>query len=531
MFFNRSIIPADALAQVDIERLPQESTRPVASLAQWLVDAARVAIVQCDPDGHILAANDIFRSLQRQLGDDGELIAIPACQRLVERAKTEGSSITRPVTLVISGEKRHFWARFVPVLNGQGATVAVAGALQDWTAERERIYAARAERLRFHDFERASADWFWETDAQLCLVELSDRITMLSGQPAALFKGRPLMRLGRLLADDAGEREIDRAWMAHAPFRNQLFELDSFDGARLLFRLSAIPLFDAEGRFAGFRGAATDVTELMAARRSLEASSTQLDTALRELADREAELNASISEAEAALTVKNEFLANMSHELRTPLNAIIGFAESMTMQVFGPLAPQYTGYAHDIAQAGRHLLGLIEDVLDVSVIENGDVALNLMPVDVTKLAEQARAMVMLRADAKRLDLWSPASDRAIIVRADERRVLQILVNLLSNAVKFTPESGSVGIEVKQTDSGEMVAITIWDTGPGIAETDHERVFDKFQQLGNHVYAGKPEGTGLGLHISRELARLMGGDIYLESTTGQGCRFTVLLPAR
>jgi signal transduction histidine kinase len=235
------------------------------------------------------------------------------------------------------------------------------------------------------------------------------------------------------------------------------------------------------------------------------------------------------SQTKSALNAKNEFLAAMSHELRTPLNAIIGFAEAMELQVFGELGPRYIAYAHDIRGAGQHLLGLINDVLDVSVIESGEIQMHREPLVVARLVDAARALITLRAEAKSIDLSDARVETGQLVFADERRVMQILVNLLTNAVKFTPEGGRIGVSVAAAPMGQ-IAITISDSGPGIADADHERVFEKFQQLVDETYRGKPEGTGLGLHISRELARLMSGDIRLRSKAGQGAHFVVKLPA-
>ncbi|MBL4837545.1 MAG: HAMP domain-containing histidine kinase, partial [Kordiimonadaceae bacterium] len=215
--------------------------------------------------------------------------------------------------------------------------------------------------------------------------------------------------------------------------------------------------------------------------------------------------------------------------LRTPLNAIIGFAQAFEQQTFGSLENRYIGYAEDIRKSGEHLLGLINDILDVAVIESGGLSLQ---VDEISLEQTLNKAVHMNADAackKSINIDALSFEISHHVRADDRRLTQVLVNLLSNAVKFTPEGGSIGAEVEKHDADGMIAVTIWDTGIGISEENITNVFDKFQQVTEHIYSRSQEGTGLGLHISRELARKMGGDITVVSEENKGSRFTVTVP--
>lgn len=496
-----------------------------------LADAASTAIFRTDKQGVLVEANEAFHHLNRQCGSNGSDLRISELETGVQAALLWGRPVNRSVSTAIAGEERHYWVGIVPVHDAEGAVSGVVGSLLEGTEQIKRSKAAQLDQARFRDFARASSDWFWETDELLRITTLSDRLTALVGLPVATMVGRPLQAIGRFEENMAGDYPFERALAAHAPFRNQLIVIEDAAGDAVLFHLAGVPVFDAGGVFRGFRGVGMDVTRTYLMEEQTRSAHRNLEDALAELTRKNAALDVASEQARTALEAKNEFLASMSHELRTPLNAIIGFAEAMQMQVFGEIQPHYVAYANDIVTAGYHLLGLINDVLDVSVIETGEVSLSVEAISLAPLVDQARSLLLLRAEAKQIDLSTVRCDPSVRIRADERRALQILVNLLTNAVKFTPEGGKIGLDVaRQPGSPPFIAFTVWDTGSGIAPQNHERVFEKFQQCVSDTYSGKPEGTGLGLHISRRLARLMGGDIKLDSAIGKGARFTVLLPA-
>lgn len=484
-----------------------------------------------DRGGRITEANEVFRRLNLTCGGSEVDVAIPGLDMAVQATLLGNRPLNRFLTLTLEGEERHYWANMVPVRSPDGAISGVVGSLQDATEELARTRSALVDQARFRDFTRASSDWFWETDELLRITAISDRLTALVGTPVATLVGRPLQSIGRLEENMAGDCPFEKALETHAPFRNQLMVVEDEEGDAVLFHLAGVPVFDEAGVFRGYRGVGMDVTRTYLMEEQTRSAHRNLEDALAELTKKNTALDIASEQARLALEAKNEFLASMSHELRTPLNAIIGFAEAMQMQVFGEITPHYVAYANDIVTAGYHLLGLINDVLDVSVIETGEVSLSLEPVGLAPLVDQARSLLLLRAEAKSIDLSKVRCDPDIRIRADERRALQILVNLLTNAVKFTPEGGQIGIDVARRPGPEpSIAFTVWDTGDGIAPENHERVFEKFQQCVGDTYSGKPEGTGLGLHISRRLARLMGGDIQLDSAPGKGAQFTVTLPA-
>jgi signal transduction histidine kinase len=231
---------------------------------------------------------------------------------------------------------------------------------------------------------------------------------------------------------------------------------------------------------------------------------------------------------EVANKHKSEFLANMSHELRTPLNAIIGFSEVLLERLFGDVNDKQEDYLKDIHSSGRHLLGLINDILDLSKVEAGRMELDRTTFDLQSALSTAMTLVRERAQRHNVALRLTATPDLGDVTADERKLKQILVNLLSNAVKFTPDGGSV--EVSAVREPDNVVIAVRDTGIGIAPEDQDAVFEEFRQVGRD-YTRKQEGTGLGLALTRRFVELHGGRIQVESELSKGSTFTFNLPIR
>jgi GAF domain-containing protein len=229
---------------------------------------------------------------------------------------------------------------------------------------------------------------------------------------------------------------------------------------------------------------------------------------------------------EAANRHKSEFLANVSHELRTPLNAIIGFSEVLGERLFGELNEKQAEYTEDILSSGRHLLSLINDILDLSKIEAGRMDLEVTTFYLPDAIENALLLVRERASRHGIKLDRIIDDHLGDFIGDERKVKQVLVNLLSNAVKFTPEGGKIQVRAGLDDGSLKISVS--DTGVGIAPEDHEAIFEEFRQVGSN-YAQKREGTGLGLSLTRKFVEMHGGKIWVESELGKGSTFTFTLP--
>jgi signal transduction histidine kinase len=232
---------------------------------------------------------------------------------------------------------------------------------------------------------------------------------------------------------------------------------------------------------------------------------------------------------EAASRHKSEFLANMSHELRTPLNAILGFSEVLAERMFGEVNEKQAEYLQDILSSGRHLLSLINDILDLSKVEAGRLELELGRFHLPAALDNALSLVRERATRHGITLTQ--SGAVVVVGdivADERKVKQILLNLLSNAVKFTPEGGRVDLTATVAD--DVITIAVSDTGIGIAPEDQATIFEEFRQVGRDD-ARKQEGTGLGLTLAKKFVELHGGRIWVDSQVGKGSTFTFTLPVR
>ena len=228
------------------------------------------------------------------------------------------------------------------------------------------------------------------------------------------------------------------------------------------------------------------------------------------------ELQRLYKELETASQHKSDFLANMSHELRTPLNAIIGFSQVLREGMFGEINEKQEEYLEDILTSGNHLLSLINDILDLSKVEAGQVELQIAPFSLHDALERGVVMVRERALEHGVQVAFASSDGADVVTGDERRISQVIVNLLSNAVKFSPEGGAVDVHASQLNGEVHVSVT--DTGPGIAPEDHDRIFEAFQQTDAGIQ--QREGTGLGLALSKRLVELHGGRIWVESEPGR-----------
>jgi signal transduction histidine kinase len=312
------------------------------------------------------------------------------------------------------------------------------------------------------------------------------------GRALADLIGLPMTRIFRFRESADGTLPILAALAGHAAFDDQVADLRA--GRKGRYHLSAVPLIDGMGRFAGFRGGA------VSGRPEPEAPAEP------PVAD-------------------NAFGARLDAALRGPLAGIIANAERIHGQPEGPLRQDYAGYANDIATAGRHLLALVDDLVDLQAIERPDFTPEAESIDLADIARRTAGLLGVRAGDRGVRIDAPAADETLPATGDFTRALQIMMNLVANAVRYTPEGGQVWIRTER--EGDLAAVIVADQGKGIASEDQQRIFDKFER----VDPREPGGTGLGLYIARRLARAMGGDIAVDSAPGQGARFTFTLPAR
>jgi PAS domain S-box-containing protein len=383
----------------------------------------------------------------------------------------------------------------------------VVAAFNDLGATLERSYGElRESEERFHDYAVAASDWFWETGPDHRFTYVSPGFHVHGFEVSAL--------LGKLRWEMAEDREAEaELWRDHAallerhePFRGLIYRIRRPNGTMIYAEAGGQPVFDAAGVFRGYRGVARDVT-----------ASVDSDHALREARD----------QAEQASRAKSLFLANMSHELRTPLNAIIGLSEMIDAQVLGPDNPKYREYAADIRTSGKHLLRIINEVLDIAKIEAGKFVLEESEADLGALAEEAARILALEAEKAELKLTTRTPPDLPRVRVDTGAIRRVLFNLLSNALKFTPPQGAVLLSLSHSDQG--VEIVVSDTGIGIAKADLSKLMQPFTQV-EGAYQRRYRGTGLGLAIVRALVELHGGTMSLESDPGRGTKVKVSLPA-
>ena len=247
--------------------------------------------------------------------------------------------------------------------------------------------------------------------------------------------------------------------------------------------------------------------------------------------ERTEQLQAAVADARASSQAKSEFLASMSHELRTPLNAIIGFSQVLHEQYFGSLNEKQSEYVADIVDSGKHLLSLINDILDLSKIEAGKMELDVSPVKIMSLVQGSLVMIKEKAMAHgiNLDVQTAEDMQDLEITGDERRLKQVMFNLLSNAIKFTPDGGTIRIEAGKDD--RYLTVSVSDSGIGMTPQELKKLFQAFYQASGGI-KDKTPGTGLGLAITRSIVEKHGGKIRVESEgLNKGSRFTFTLPIR
>ncbi|HEX8258344.1 MAG TPA: PAS domain-containing sensor histidine kinase [Allosphingosinicella sp.] len=458
------------------------------------------ALVQPDPavirgrldgEGRLVEADPPLARLHHRAGGrQGGALAVPQVAALARLARRLGIVISRGAIAADGIRDIDLWVRAAPV--GDGVEIVI----ESWTERPARGPADAPDQERQADFLRASADWMWETDESLRFTTLSPAAAAAVGKIPAELVGKQLTRLFRFHEGEDGALPILNALAEQRRFDDQYAELRS--GNRGRYRLSGVPLIDGTGRFAGFRGAAASLPRWLpdVANDPAPPPPTKDSPAFGERLDK---------------------------ALREPLDHIIANAETIGAQPDGPLTPDYAGYAQDIAVAGRHLLALVDDLIDLQAIERPGFRPDAEPIDLAEIARRAAGLLSVRAAEKQVRIDRPADDESLPATGEFRRALQILMNLLTNAIRYSPDGAQVWIRTER--EGDLACVIVADQGKGIAEADQARIFDKFER----VDVTEPGGTGLGLYIARRLARLMGGDIAVDSAPGQGARFTLTLP--
>ncbi len=379
--------------------------------------------------------------------------------------------------------------------------------------------------LRYSDMLRSAVDWLWETDARLSLTYVSPSIATTLGVPAQMLIGRSLLHLFGLEEGECASGSMAAAIAARRSFRDEHFVLDAGDGLKTSYRVTGVPYYsEATGRFAGYRGTGTAIPESSDTATEDSETAGQLLEMLEAALVSKDQLEWELSRAgDDSLQIR---LAGIAHELRTPLNAIIGFAEVIKERQLGDDWKRYQDYARNIHESGLHLLEVVNDLIDLARIDSGHKTLQAERLDVEPIVGSALRMLEDKAQEAGVRLVNDLTSGTPWVSGERHALRQILLNLLTNAIKFTPAGGTVGVEWRAPDTATLELI-VWDTGVGIDPKEQERIFERAYRAPQQEL-DRP-GSGLGLSISRNLARAMGGDITIESRPGEGSRVTLQLP--
>lgn len=442
---------------------------------------------QCDQQGRLLRADEPLAGLQLRCGGSlpGE-IAVPELRQLVAKAREFGMKLARPIVAQDGQDWVRAWIEVAP--DAQGSQIV----LRHWQASPIVPENELAASQRRADIDRALAELVARLDAR-------QRVLAVEAEAA------DLQELARAMRASPGQAWTD--FVAIEGQHHQPLHWRLLDGARLrvagsarLWRASLIAHqnFGQTGRDAlsGFDLLLTSPEPLVAP----------------------------LPPANVATTGRSSLIGReLAPVLRQPLAAIIANAQTIHSRRAGPVAQEYADYAGDIAAAGQHLLGLIDDLADIEAIETRGFVTAADPIDLADVARKAAGILGGRAREKSISLHVPAPDASLPAVAEFRRALQVLLNLIGNAIRYSPDNSSVFIKLERV--GNRARIAVADQGPGLSAQDALRVFDKFERLGR----SGDGGTGLGLYISRKLARAMGGDLTVESEEGAGARFVLDLP--
>lgn len=436
-------------------------------------------------DGMLQSADPALVALNARAGGAiGAPVAVPQLATIIRLARRLGIIVSRGVVVADEDVDIDLWVRAQP--EGDTIRLAVSG-WREMPAWRPAVSRdARA------DFVRSGTDWRWETDAALRLTFLSLEAGPIHGFDAFALLGKPLTALFVLDTQGDGGLPILDSLARRRPLAAQPARLRGSDKP---VTLTAEVRHDADGAFAGFVGGARMVVA---------------DIAAPELEDD---------------TLSADFTSGLDRALRKPLARIVANADSINAQADGPVQADYADYAADIASAGRHLLELVDDLVDLQAVERPDFTLAVEPIDLADVARRAAGLLTVRASNADVTIARPSPAASVPAMGDFRRVLQILVNLIGNAVRYSPPGALVSVTV--TGGAGVATVLVADQGKGVAPEDQARIFDKFER----VDPSEPGGSGLGLFIARRLARAMQGDLEIESEPGEGARFALTLPAQ
>ncbi len=459
--------------------------------------------------------------------DDGDLM------NLVEALYEANETTVDRMFRMRKADGSYVWLRIrVELVDADGTEPHLIGIAVDVTEQMRLAESSRTADIRLRDAIETISEAFVLWDTENKLVMCNSKYQQLHGIPdSALHPGTPYATV-----IGAGHQPVVRAQIpseGRAEEGARSFEAQLNDGRWL-------QISERRTKDGGFVSVGTDITtikrheeklidgerRLMATIADLRQSRQKLEQQAQEMVELAEKYSEQKDRAEAANRTKSEFLANISHELRTPLNAIIGFSEIMQSGLFGPLgSPKYGEYCQDINASGNFLLNVINDVLDMARIEAGRMTLDMEPLRLDEIVDDAARVMSPEASTRKVTIESDLED-GLALNADRRAVKQMVLNLLSNAVKFTPENGHIGIRARRI--GSAVTLTIEDNGIGIPKEALKKLGQPFEQVQNQ-FTKSHKGSGLGLAITRSLAELHGGAMRIRSQEGRGTIVSIRLP--
>ncbi len=495
----------------------------------WMIDAGSSSVLYVSPAyervwGHarekLSAAPQPF--LEAVHPDDRQRV-----DSAFENLRSRGTSDEKFRILRPNGSVRWIWNRAFPIHDASGATYRYAGIAQDITEHTLAQEALQKSEEKYRCIVETASEGIWIVDEHSRILYVNKQFTEVLGMKPDEIIGK---RVSDFLDDD-GTRFVEQklAERQRGASDSYDFRFQLKNGFAVWTSVRATPLI-LNGKFVGSLAMITDISERKKSEDEIRKMNEELELRVAartsELARLNQELALQNKEVERANRLKSEFLASMSHELRTPLNAIVGFSGLMAEGVGGPITEKQERFVGHIKNGARHLLRLIDDILDVSKIEAGRVELTVESFGASEALTEVLPIIKPLASDKKIDIESNIAPD-LCLDADRIRFKQIMYNLLSNAVKFTQE-GSVAIGIAR--GPECATISVSDTGIGIDKREHEAIFREFYQAGATT-RGVREGSGLGLSITKRLVELHGGRIWVESEPGKGSCFTFTLPLR
>ena len=388
-----------------------------------------------------------------------------------------------------------------------GMPLGILAGARDITEQKKLEQQLRDQQFYARSLTESNIDALMTTDPLGIITDVNQQMEALTGNSRDELIGTPFKTF---FTDPRRAEEGIKLVLREGKVTNYELTARAKDGRETVVSYNAATFDDRDGKLQGVFAAARDVTERKRFELTLQEKNVEME-------------NANLA--------KDRFLASMSHELRTPLNAIIGFTGTLLMKLPGPLTDDQDSQLKTVQGSAKHLLSLINDLLDLAKIESGKVELNLEQVSSRSVVEEVRNALAPLAEGKRVKFTVRLPDEDTLVRTDRRALSQILLNLTNNAIKFTEPGGEVRIELRRRTSsgGARTEFAVADSGIGIKPEDQARLFQAFTQVSGP--AGRHEGTGLGLHLSRKLAELLDGHVTFKSDYGEGSEFVFTIEER